>query len=156
MPRKIRFEAVYPFPPEEVWIALTDSEAIAEWLMPNDFRPALGHRFQFQTKPRPGFDGVVNCEVTVLEPPTRLAYRWMGGGLETIVSFELSASGSGTKLVMEQSGFAGLRGMMVSTILKSGWKRIIEVRLAAAAGRVNGGHYTSDSAAADSQCETDS
>jgi len=36
---------------------------MADWLMPNDFQPRLGHKFQFRTKPAPGFDGIVNCEV---------------------------------------------------------------------------------------------
>jgi uncharacterized protein YndB with AHSA1/START domain len=45
-----------------VWRALTDSDLLARWLMPNDFRPVPGHRFSFRTTPRPGqgFDGVVH------------------------------------------------------------------------------------------------
>jgi hypothetical protein len=57
---------------------------------------------------------------------------------------------------MEQSGFAGLGGMMVSNILKSGWKRIIHVRLAAAAARIAGESYVGDPSAAESKCESDS
>ncbi len=136
MPRKIRFEAVYPFPPEQVWAALTDSASMAEWLMPNDFAAVIGHRFQFRTKPAPGFDGIVDCEVIALEPARRLTFSWKGGGIDTIVNFDLAPSGAGTRLVMEQSGFKGLRGMMVSNILKGGWKRMIETRLAAASGRI--------------------
>ena len=141
MAKTLRFEALYPFAPEQVWAALTDAESIADWLMPNDFRAEVGHRFNFRTKPAPGFDGVVDCEVLELEPPRRLAYSWKGGGIDTIVAYSLSAEGGSTRLVMEQSGFTGLRGWMVSRILGGGWKKIIGEKLREAAGRVVDGQY---------------
>ena len=155
MAREIRFEAIYPFPREQVWAALTDPVALGEWLMPNNFAPVVGHRFQFHTKPAPGFDGVVDCEVLQLEPPERLSFSWVGGGVDTNVAFVLSALGSSTRLVMTQTGFKGLRGLMVSTILKGGWKRMIELRLPAAAGRVVDGVYHPDPASPDAQCHTE-
>jgi hypothetical protein len=57
--RAVHVETTYDQPPELVWAALTTSEAIAVWLMPNDFELRVGHRFQFKTKPAPGFDGIV-------------------------------------------------------------------------------------------------
>jgi len=141
MARKIRFEAVYPFPPEQVWVALTDAAAMSDWLMPNDFEAKVGHRFTFTTKPAPGFDGIVHCEVLELSPPERLAYSWKGGGIDTVVRYALSAEGTGTRLIMEQSGFTGLRGLMISKLLGGGWKKMIEARLPAAAARVSGGRY---------------
>ena len=140
--RKLRFEALYPYAPAQVWEAISDSAAISDWLMPNDFRPVVGHRFNFKTKPAPGFDGTVHCEVIALEPLQRLAYSWKGGGIDTVVTFTLSAEGKGTRLVMEQDGFTGLRGLMVSKMLSGGWRRMIEQRLPAAAGRVVGGRYS--------------
>lgn len=142
MPRKIRFEAVYPYAPGDVWVALTDSEALADWLMPNDFVAKVGHRFNFRTKPAPGFDGIVHSEVLVLDPPKRMELSWKGGGIDTVVSFDLAPAGKGTRVTMEQSGFSGLRGMMVSNILRPGWKKMIETLLPAAAGRVKDGRYT--------------
>jgi uncharacterized protein YndB with AHSA1/START domain len=47
-------ELQYPCPPERVWRALTDSAALTDWLMPNDFVPKLGRKFQFRSKPMPG------------------------------------------------------------------------------------------------------
>ncbi|NOU73910.1 SRPBCC domain-containing protein, partial [Paenibacillus sp. LMG 31458] len=32
---------------EKVWSALTDSNKLAKWVMENDFKPIVGHRFQF-------------------------------------------------------------------------------------------------------------
>jgi len=144
MPRKLRFEALYPYASELVWEALTDPAAIADWLMPNDFRPEVGHRFTFRTKPAPGFDGIVQCEVIEVNRPRRLAYSWKGGGIDTIVSYDLHAEGANTRLIMEQDGFTGLRGFMVSRILGGGWKRMILERLPAAAGRVLEGRYRPD------------
>jgi hypothetical protein len=40
-------EVIYPYPVERVWRALTDSRALAKWLLPNDFEPRLGHKFSF-------------------------------------------------------------------------------------------------------------
>lgn len=72
------FEAIYPHPPERVWHALTDSAALAAWLMPNDFVPQVGHRFTFRAPPQPWFDGIVQCEVLIVEPPRQLSYTWQG------------------------------------------------------------------------------
>ena len=60
MSESIRREIVFPQSREVVWRALTDSAALAGWLMPNDFEPRVGHRFTFRTQPNPqaGFDGI--------------------------------------------------------------------------------------------------
>ena len=130
MKRDLRFEEQYPHPPERVWEAITDSAALAEWLMPNDFQPKLGHRFQFRTKPQPGFDGIVNCEVIELDPPRRLAYTWKGGPLDTVVTITLTPHEGGTKLILEHRGFRGARGMMISVMMSSGWgSKILKQRL---------------------------
>jgi len=57
MSYEITLEQTYPHPPERVWRALTDSAALAEWLMPNDFEPRVGHKFRFRSKPMPGWRG---------------------------------------------------------------------------------------------------
>ena len=152
MAKTLRFEALYPHSVDQVWVALTDPAAIADWLMPNDFRPEVGHQFTFRTKPGPGFDGIVHCEVLELDPPRRLAYSWKGGGIETVVRYTLQAEGTNTRLVMEHVGFAGLRGFFVSRILGGGWKRIIGERLPAAAAQVEQGRYRPDPAAPIEPC----
>jgi uncharacterized protein YndB with AHSA1/START domain len=76
---ELRLEATYPHPQERVWQAITDSRALAAWLMPNDFEPVVGHRFTFRTEPAPGFDGIVHCEVLRVEPPRLLSFTWKGG-----------------------------------------------------------------------------
>lgn len=122
MKHELRFEAIYQQPPERVWRALTDREELAQWLMDNDFEAHPGHKFQFRDKPRPGFDGMVKCEVIEMEAPRRLAYSWMSGDLHTVVRFVLEpVPGGGTRLILQHSGFAGAGGMMISALLA--WNR---------------------------------
>ena len=124
MKRDLRFEAVYPFPPEDVWQAIADPEAMAEWLMQNDFRPVVGHKFQFRAPPQPGWDGIVNCEVLEVDPPRLLSYKWVsaGGAVDTVLRWTLTAVPEGTNLVLEHTGFRGAKAIMISFILGSGWK----------------------------------
>ena len=57
--------------------------------MKNDFQPVVGHRFQFRATPQPHWNGVIDCEVLVVEPYQRLSYSWnppgeeAAGGLKT-------------------------------------------------------------------------
>jgi uncharacterized protein YndB with AHSA1/START domain len=110
MTNTIRREVLIPQPREQVWRALTESTAVAEWMFPNDFEPRVGHHFTFQVPPNPkaNFDGlVVRCEVLECEPPSRLAFSWSAGGpvVDTRVSFRLEPDGEGTRIFFEHSGF---------------------------------------------------
>ena len=97
-------------PPEKVWRALTQAPLIADWLMQSDFVAEVGHKFTFRSQPNPQWDGIIHAEVLSVEPPTRLAYSWGSMGLETVVTWTLTASASGTHLRMEQSGFPDTQG----------------------------------------------
>lgn len=98
-------EREMPFPPEKIWRALTQPHLIEEWLMKNDFKPAVGHRFSLRMDPQPHWNGVVDCEVLVVEPNKALSYTWGALGLESVVTFTLTPTSAGTDLRMEQSGF---------------------------------------------------
>ncbi|MGA7086913.1 MAG: SRPBCC domain-containing protein [Candidatus Dormiibacterota bacterium] len=117
-------------PPEAVWQALTDSAALGEWLMPNDFEPRVGHRFTFRTEPNPkfNFDGIVHCEVRACAPPSELAYTWVGGGLDTLVTYRLIAADGGTRLELEQSGFDTSQPLMqqVMKYADYGWAGMLD------------------------------
>ena len=128
--KSIVVERVMAAPPEKVWRVLTQTAMIAAFLMENDFEPVVGHRFNFRAKPIMGWNGVTDCEVLVVEPPSRLAYSWNASGdqaadgLKTIVTWTLTPDGDGTHVRMEQSGFrpqdeAGYKGM------GSGWPGIL-------------------------------
>jgi uncharacterized protein YndB with AHSA1/START domain len=93
-------EREIPFPPEKIWRALTQPHLIEEWLMKNDFKPVVGHRFDFRAD-----WGAVDCQVRTVEPNRTLSYTWAALGLESVVTWTLTPTGAGTRLRMEQAGF---------------------------------------------------
>jgi uncharacterized protein YndB with AHSA1/START domain len=103
--RTLVIEREMPHPPEKIWRALTQGALIEEWLMKNDFQPVVGHRFSFRATPVPNWDGVIESEVLVIEPHSRLSYSWGSMGLMTVVTWTLTPTKTGTHLRMEQSGF---------------------------------------------------
>jgi uncharacterized protein YndB with AHSA1/START domain len=98
--RTVVVEREISHPPQKVWRALTTPHLIAEWLMKNDFTPAVDHRFKFTAD-----WGAVECRVLELEANKTLAYTWSARGVETVVTWTLTPSPKGTHLRMEQSGF---------------------------------------------------
>lgn len=132
MGKEITLERLYPYSIEKVWEAIATSEALAEWLMPNSFKLEQGHEFTFQTKPQPGFDGIVRCKVIAFEVPTKLQYTWQGGPLKkpTTITFELQATPEGTLLRLRQSGFEGfINKYIVRFILGNGWKQLLSQKI---------------------------
>lgn len=129
MKKSIQLTVTYDFPVEEVWNALTDKQALSEWLMPCDMEPIVGKQFQFKTKPAPGFNGIIDCEVLEVVPNERLVFSWTGGSLKnTRVTFNLKRKGTQTILDFEHGGFEGfLNKMIVRRILSNGWKTKILV-----------------------------
>jgi uncharacterized protein YndB with AHSA1/START domain len=106
-PRTVVIEREMPFPPERLWRALTQPHLIAEWLMQNDFAPVVGHRFKLRGE----WGGVLDCEVLAIEPNRTLSYTWNfthddpDYNLQSVVTFTLTPTPSGTHVRMEQSGF---------------------------------------------------
>jgi len=103
--RSVVFEKEFTHPPEKVWRALTEGDLIQQWLMENDFKPVVGHRFQLRSTPMPQWNGVIDCEVLLAEPHERLTYSWEALGLESVVAWTLTPTAGGTLLRMEHSGF---------------------------------------------------
>ena len=103
--------AIFPHPPEKLWRALTESPLLAQWMMNNDFEPVVGRKFQFRAEPMPNWNGVVDCEVLIVDPLQRLSYNWgvgggeAAGGLQWVVLWTLTPAEGGTHVRMEQSGF---------------------------------------------------
>jgi uncharacterized protein YndB with AHSA1/START domain len=93
-------------PPEKVWRALTDPALLAEWLLPAiGFKLEPGAAFTLKTQPYPGWDGTVNCRLLEIEPHRKLSYAWAVPFLDTLVTFTLTPTASGTRLRLVQSGF---------------------------------------------------
>jgi uncharacterized protein YndB with AHSA1/START domain len=74
-----------------------------------------------------------------LDPPHRIAYTWRGGAgggkpltLDTVVRFTLERVEGGTRLTLDHEGFAGYhRGLLLSFMLGSGWKKMLGKKLPA-------------------------
>lgn len=98
--RTVIVEREMPYPPEKLWRALTQPHLIEAWLMKNDFKPVIEHRFNFRAD-----WGAVDCQVTAIEPNRTLSYTWAAHGLESVVTWTLTPKGKGTHLRMEQTGF---------------------------------------------------
>ena len=93
-------ERELPSPPQKVWRALTQPHLVEEWLMKNDFKPVVDHRFNLRAD-----WGAVDCRVLAVEPNKTLSYTWAAYGLESVVTWTLTQTRAGTHLRMEQSGF---------------------------------------------------
>jgi uncharacterized protein YndB with AHSA1/START domain len=102
----LHFREFYPHPIEAVWTAITDPEALAIWLMPNDSEPRIGKRFTFRRNPTPEWRDSIDCEVLVLEPPSRLVWSWKSseGSTPGWVEIRLRSVEGGTELVLDHTG----------------------------------------------------
>jgi len=98
--RSVVVEREIPFPPEKIWRALTQPHLIQEWLMKNDFKPVVGHSFNLSAE-----WGSVDCRVLAVEPNKSVSYTWGALGLESVVTWTLTPTSTGTHLRMEQTGF---------------------------------------------------
>ena len=117
--RSVIVEREVPFPLERVWRALTQPHLIEAWLMKNDFKPAVDHRFQLR-----GDWGSVDCRVLVVEPNKSLSYTWGAYGLASLVTWTLTPASDGTRLRMEQSGFHPDQQQAYQGA-KGGWKQFM-------------------------------
>jgi uncharacterized protein YndB with AHSA1/START domain len=102
----ISFDFDLQHSPEKVWRALTDPALLAEWLLPVlDLKLESGAAFTFKTQPYPGWDGTVNCRFLEIDPHRKLSYAWTVPFLDTVVTFTLTPTATGTRLSLVQSGF---------------------------------------------------
>ncbi len=104
----ISFEFDLNHGPEKVWRALTDPALLEQWLLPTvDLKLEPEAAFMFKTQPYPGWDGIVNCRFVEIETHRKLSYTWAAGDMDidTVVTFTLTPTPSGTRLSLVQSGF---------------------------------------------------
>lgn len=122
---EIHIEQDYPHPVETVWRALTDPELVPRWTAtgagarPVGFAAVVGTRFQYVAEPKPGWSGIVDCEVLEAERPRVLRFSWAdhGGGPRTEVAIRLEPAADGTRLTYRHTGFTGVGGRMMAVLL---------------------------------------
>lgn len=112
VPDQIEREVVLRHPVERVWRALTTVDGLAAWFGSHaeiDLRP--GGRLWLRWEEY-GIED--DATVTVVEPPRRFGFRWGVYGLppddrrRTDVVFTLSPVDGGTRLAVQETGFARL------------------------------------------------
>ena len=124
--RSVVVEREFAFPAERIWRALTQPHLIEEWLMKNDFKPNVGHRFNLRGE----WGGVLDCEVLTIEPQKTLAYTWnfshddAAFDLKSVVTFTLTPTGAGTHLRVEQAGFSPTQKQAFGGA-HAGWKQFL-------------------------------
>ena len=138
---EIRIVRDYPYPVAELWRALTDPELVPRWTAtgaggrPEGFAPVQGTKFRFVAKPKPGWNGIVNCEVLEAHRPTLLRYTWTddGGGDETVVTYRLEPTdgGAATRCTYEHTGFTGIGGLFMARLLGRVRRKMLAVGLPA-------------------------
>jgi uncharacterized protein YndB with AHSA1/START domain len=125
--RSVVVEREFAFPAERIWRALTQPHLIEEWLMKNDFKPSVGHRFNLRGE----WGGVLDCEVLAIEPNRTLSYTWdfahddPAFDMKSVVTFTLTPTPKGTLLRMEQAGFRPSQKQALGGALL-GWKTFLE------------------------------
>lgn len=104
----ISFEVELRHAPAKVWRALTEPALLRQWLLPTvGLKLQAGAPFQLQAPAFPGWDGVVRCQILEIEEHKKLSYAWVVGDMElqTVVTFTLTPTDSGTRMSLVQSGF---------------------------------------------------
>jgi uncharacterized protein YndB with AHSA1/START domain len=136
---KIRIVRDYAYPPHTVWRAVTDPELVARWTVtgqggrPVGFTPVVGSTFQLVAKPVPGWRGIVDCEVLEVDEPRLLRYSWRGeeNGKPTFVSYQIEQRLGGTRFTFEHTGFTGVGGLFMATLLGAVRRKMLNVGLPA-------------------------
>lgn len=155
MKHTIHIKHFLPYSPPLVWRALTDAQLLGKWFMKNDLQPEVGHEFTFRMAPQKGWNGITHCKVTSMEPQRHIAYTYRGQAsgektlacagihsekagnmakgifarLDTVLSFTLLPTCGGTIIEMKQSGFEGLKLVIVGLVMQKGWKKQLKRRL---------------------------
>ncbi|WP_067929603.1 SRPBCC family protein [Alicyclobacillus shizuokensis] len=109
-------------PIEKVWFALTDSNTLSKWMMfrENDFKPVVGHKFQFRMEPTGGWNGIIEGEVLEVDEPHRLSYTWVSAGESNTVTWTLKQDEDGTTHVhLDQTDISSEQALSGATY---GWQ----------------------------------
>jgi uncharacterized protein YndB with AHSA1/START domain len=125
--RSVIVEREIPQPAAKIWRALTQSHLISEWLMNNDFKAEIGHKFKLRGE----WGGVLDCEVLAIDPERSLSYAWDHDNddplyaLKSVVTYTLTPTATGTHLRVEQAGFRPEQKQAYGGA-HAGWKQFLE------------------------------
>jgi len=127
----VKQTVIFTAPIQKVWDAVSTSEGIASWFMPNDFQPEVGHEFHLQSPFGPS-----PCKVLEIQAPHRLSFAWDTDGW--VVTFILKDLGDKTEFTLIHSGWkhpdaligkANEKSSVIRDRMSNGWVDIVNVRL---------------------------
>jgi uncharacterized protein YndB with AHSA1/START domain len=133
MKTSIQHQLFFAHPPASVWAYLTDPDLMQLWLMKNDFKPVVGHEFQFRTNPKAdfNFDGIFYCKVLDVVPFKKLSYSWKCGpgdgkfNIDSVVNWKLQPKDNGTLLLLDHGDFAIMDNLVLFNSMTEGWLKNI-------------------------------
>jgi uncharacterized protein YndB with AHSA1/START domain len=144
----IRKERFYPHPPEDVWAAISDPHALAEWMEPNNHQPVVGHKFQFRCDPDICGCGVKECEVLEADPPRRLVWSWVHVPKNPdqprpepmTIAWTLVPKDNGTLLILEHTGAENINWLL-RNMMRIGWGFMMKRLIPRILGHVERGKF---------------
>ncbi len=125
MQNEIKHTWYFDQSPQEIWEYLTKPELLEQWLTKTDFKPVVGHKFQFTDKS----GKIIHCVVLDVKPPDRLTYSWQYSSakdnklLDSKVAWTLIPKEGGTELQLAHSGFTALEDSIAHS---NGWKTCLQ------------------------------
>jgi len=139
-PATLKIERLLPGPIERVWAYLTESDLRRQWLAAGQMQLKAGAAFEFvwrndeltdppgQRPPGFGDEHRMQCRITEVDPPRKLAITWQGSG---DVTFELEPKGNKVLLTVIHRRLPDR-----PTLLKvgAGWHMHLDVLVARANG----------------------
>ncbi|MBH0157292.1 SRPBCC domain-containing protein [Fictibacillus sp. 5RED26] len=127
----IKQTATFNAPIQKVWDAVSTSEGMSAWFMPNDFKAEEGHEFHIQSPFGPS-----PCKVILIDEPHKLSFAWDTDGW--VVTFLLEEKGDQTEFTLIHSGWkevdaivgkANQKAQDVRDRMNGGWVGIVNERL---------------------------
>ena len=140
-PATLKIERLLPGPVERVWAYLTESDLRRQWLAAGQMEMKVGAPFEFvwrnaelNSPPSQRPAGLpeehrMQCEITELDPPRKLAITWgRSGG----VSFELDPKGNEVLLTLIHRRLPDRATMLK---VSAGWHMHLDTLVARATGK---------------------
>ncbi|WP_416148433.1 SRPBCC family protein [Salipaludibacillus sp. HK11] len=125
--KKVVFNATI----DKVWKAISTSEGLESWFMPNTFKLQEGHEFELESPFGPS-----PCKVLSVEAPKQLQFSWDHNGW--IVSFYLTEKGALTEFNLIHSGWKEAEAVIPNTgetqdvvrdRMNKGWDSLVNTEL---------------------------
>ncbi|KSU64382.1 hypothetical protein AS034_00630 [[Bacillus] enclensis] len=129
--KDIEQTAIFDASIQKVWDAVSTSEGISAWFMPNDFEPVVGHEFHIQSPFGPS-----PCKVLEIDEPNKLSFAWDTDGW--VVTFQLKDLGNQTEFTVVHAGWkesddtiskAGEKASIIRDRMNNGWSGLVNDRL---------------------------